>query len=479
MNSGLRRLLLSAAGVALAVAIPARAQGPGGGPGGFGGPGGPGGGPGGPGAAAPGAAPRPATPARTTGQVAAYEPPEAIRAGAPISVLFFPFGFSGEMANAPEQAPAGAPLKAVYGDLTGYVSAAVKAGFLASPSFAVTTYHPNAALIQRGQRGGILMADHLTALVVPATGMVDIAKAKVVAHRLAIQAILVGGVDVAMSGPNQIEVTIEGQLIDSTTGLVIRQATLSGAAAGAAGVSQEMLLMRAGQEAAMKLIPALGIQLVRAAPAPVPAAGSRSGSRKKAEPKKSEPKPARRTQNSGPAEPSGDAPARRAASASDDATSQVVRDQERRVAEATAREERAAARQAEQDARRAREDAAKAARAADRGRRSVRAQDVNAPAGRAQDGNAPAENAPKADGAAAPVVARDEPVALAFGGGAAQAPRATGPQYRGTANAAGQPVPYGYAIGDQKVLPKRDRNGLKVPPWFGIAAFLTGISFLL
>lgn len=479
MNSGLRWLLLSAAGVALAVAVPARAQGPGGGPGGFGGPGGPGGGPGGPGAAAPGAAPRPATPARTTGQVAAYEPPEPIRSGTPISVLFFPFGFSGEVANAPEQAPAGAPVKAFYGDLTAYVSAAVKAGFLASPSFAVTTYHPNAALIQRGQKGGILTAEHLTALVVPATGMVDIGKAKVVAHRLAIQAILVGGVDVAMSGPNQVEVTVEGQLIDSTTGMVIRQATLSGAAAGAEGVSQETLLMRAGQEAAMKLVPALGIQLVRAAPAAVPAANSRSGGRKKAEPKKSEPKPARRTESSGAEERPARAPSPRVASASDDAAARVAREEERRAAEATAREERAVARQAEHDARRAREEAARAARAADRGRRSVRAQDAPTPVVRAQDAGALDGAEPKADGAAAPVVARDEPTSVALGGGVAPAPRATGPQFRGTANSAGQPVPYGYAIGDQKVLPKRDRSGLKVPPWLGIAAFLTGISFLL
>jgi hypothetical protein len=50
----------------------------------------------------------------------------------------------------------------------------------------------------------------------------------------------------------------------------------------------------------------------------------------------------------------------------------------------------------------------------------------------------------------------------------------------GTSNAAGQPVPYGYALGDTRTaVPHRDRNGLKVPAWMGVAAFLYGLSFLI
>jgi hypothetical protein len=62
-------------------------------------------------------------------------------------------------------------------------------------------------------------------------------------------------------------------------------------------------------------------------------------------------------------------------------------------------------------------------------------------------------------------------------GGAAQAAPRTA-TVKGTANAAGQAVPYGYAIGEVRNLPQRERKSLKVPPWIGVAAFVTGISFL-
>ncbi|MGV3724415.1 MAG: hypothetical protein ACO1SX_26275, partial [Actinomycetota bacterium] len=49
-----------------------------------------------------------------------------------------------------------------------------------------------------------------------------------------------------------------------------------------------------------------------------------------------------------------------------------------------------------------------------------------------------------------------------------------------SANSAGQPVPYGYALGENtSALPQRDRKGLRVPPWLGVAGFLYGLSFLV
>jgi hypothetical protein len=47
----------------------------------------------------------------------------------------------------------------------------------------------------------------------------------------------------------------------------------------------------------------------------------------------------------------------------------------------------------------------------------------------------------------------------------------------GLADDAGRPVAYGYAQTVTEV--PRERRGLRIPAWLGVAAFLAGISFLL
>ena len=61
----------------------------------------------------------------------------------------------------------------------------------------------------------------------------------------------------------------------------------------------------------------------------------------------------------------------------------------------------------------------------------------------------------------------------------AQTPLAAEVQIRGAADQYGQPIPYGYAMTGQEVIPTRRKESFKVPMWMGLAGFLTGVSFLL
>lgn len=62
--------------------------------------------------------------------------------------------------------------------------------------------------------------------------------------------------------------------------------------------------------------------------------------------------------------------------------------------------------------------------------------------------------------------------------GSAPAP-ASGPT--AYTNSAGEPIPYGYALGadTEKPVTERRRRSFKFPTWLGLAGFLTGLSFLL
>src|SRR5687767_4118580 len=106
------------------------------------------------------------------GPTGSFQPPAPIRAGQPLSVLVFPFGYAAaEAPAAPAESPAAAAeLSLVQVETSNYLTAALKAGLLSSPHFAVATYHPQSSLIQRGRKDDILRPEHLTDLVAPATG---------------------------------------------------------------------------------------------------------------------------------------------------------------------------------------------------------------------------------------------------------------------------------------------------------------------
>lgn len=418
---------------------------------------------------------RPGGEARTR-QESAYLAPPPIRAGQPISVLAFPF------ANGEEVVAADGAIRAVSPTqyIAGYVTAAVKAGYLSSPTFSLATYHPQSALILRGRQGEFLKPEHLVDLVGP-DGTVNMEKARVVAQRLAMQTILSGSVDLRTdANANSAEVTVQAQLVNSVTGAVMRTAAVSGAAAGAAGVPVNVVQERAAAEAAQKLLPALGIELVLpTAPPPDPRAGGATSVRRAA--------PSRASSE----------PAQNAREAAREAKRQA--DMAEREARKKADLEKAAARKSGEQAKREARDQAEAARkAADTARRAQEALDKEAARLKKE-----AEKAKK-EGPSSSSKAGDEKTAAAVGAESAnqdalpaQAPRlasnaaaaqartsgssmAAPGTARGTANSAGQAVPYGYAIDTTRsAVPERSRRGIKIPVWMGVAGFLTGISFLL
>lgn len=375
-----------------------------------------------------------------------FKAPAQIRPGQAISVLVFPFGFLGAEGGAAAPAPAAgvvppggaaAPVSGLTQEqqhVAGYLTAAVKAGFLSSPFYSVASYHPNSSLIQRAQKDEILRPEHVQNLLSPTTGGPDLERARTITYRLGMQGMLVGTIDLKTDAKaNTSEVTLETQLINSTTGEVIRSAAVSGAAAGAAGVPLEIIEERAAQDAAQKVLPALGIQLVTP---------TESGN--------------------APKETAGKSKTRRSDSGSDK--------DGKKAAAASKKAEEAAQRQAKADKEKADQLAKEQARAAEKAKRDA---DKRAKSDKA----AAAAPAPRVQQDAPVAVAQDAPAAPAA---AAASESAVGNTVPGTANAAGQPVPYGYALGDNKsALPQRDRSGLKVPAWMGVAAFLYGLSFLV
>lgn len=442
----------------------------------------------------------------------AFQPPPLIRPGQPLSVLVFPFSFGppeGEAAPAPAPAAPGAAqpvppgaepaqpaevtppqpvppdagtamgshLTAEQIETAGYLTAAVKAGFLSTPAYLVATYHPQSSLIQRARKDDILKPEHVTGLVSP-DGVVNLEKARAVAYRLGMQALLVGNLDLKRDPQtNAVEITVQTQLINSTTGEVLRSAAVSGAAVGAEGVPVVAIQERAALDAAQKVLPAMGIQLVP----------KTSGSSAKSEKGRNS---SRGSQYRNEKRPE---PRRSSASFTDEEKQQAK--EEARLAEERARQarletERAhkAQREAERDADRARRDAERTNRNRKDGdalppRPALPADPSLAPAvplapaapvppaaPPAQPGAepaAPAAPAPPAVGAPAAVPAPDA-VAL---------PAGSPGTVRGVAGVDGRPIPYGYAQAD-KGLPKKGFR-LRLPPWFGVSTILGGLTFFL
>jgi hypothetical protein len=415
------------------------------------------------GAPAGGGAARPGTAAPV------FTPPPPIRPGAPISVLVFPFSYAGEPAMAPAGAPAGTPdpVAQIRQDTAASVTAAVKAGFLSTPAYSVITYHPTqSSLIQRARRDEILTAADVAGVTAADTGAVDPAKARNLAYKLGLQSVLIGTFDMTTDPmANTVEITTNAELIDSTTGQRLRTAAVSGAAQGAEGVPPVVVRERAAQEAAQKLFPAMGIELVTPPPPPPPAEKSRSRSRRS--PRRA---PAKKDDSAREQEK-----AQREARASEEAA-RKAEDKARREAQATAREGEERARE---EARKAAEAAAKAereqARAAEKARRDAERQAARqskaAPRPAPASQVASAQPAPAQPTPAQPATVQPE--------AAAAQPAAAPNTVKGVADPSGNPVPYGYAVDARKDIPERDRRNLRVPAWLGVAAFLAGISFLL
>jgi len=351
-------------------------------------------------------------------------------------VLVFPFGSPAGEAPAeaaPAAAPAdpaaapAAPAAAAPGrspaeqEVDTFLTAAVKAGFLSTPSYSVATFHPLSALVQRAKADEILTANMLSGVVTAETGAVDQDRAKNVTYRLGMQTFLIGTVELKQDmKAHSAEITLQTELLDSTTGEVLRSAAVAGAAAGAEGVPMSVVRERAAMDAAAKVLPAMGIELVAAAAPSAPAAkGKGAKAPKKAEPKKADAKKA---------EPKKEEP-KKTRDNTEPAT-KSARSQPERVARAT------------------------------------EPQPLETPAPGEISAQA-AETKPPAQPTPTPVPEPGFSTPI------------TAP-VKGAANQAGQPVPFGYALGEVKsVLPPRNRSGLKVPPWLGVAGFLAGISFLL
>lgn len=412
------------------------------------------------GAQPPATPPSPGSPSAT--QQGTFNAPPPMRPGEPVSVLVFPFGFD-EPAAAPaaeppaEGAPAAQPkLSQAQQDLVTYITAAVKAGFLSTPAYSVVSYtygpdyQPTSSLVRRARDGDVLRAEHVADLVNRASGAVDTDKAKTIAYRLGLQTFLTGTIDVKTDAKtNTVEVTVQSQLVDSTTGQTLRSAAVSGAAAGAEGVPLIAIQERAALDAAQKSLPALGIELV--IPQPPAPASTKSRSRSRTAPRAA-PKSERR-------------------SSADDGAERSARDEQRRArqeAEAAEASRREQARAAEKVRREEERAAEKARKDADKKSRAARSADARAKAPREENPETPRTAAVEDSQPATPAPAAVQPATAAPPG-----------SVKGTANEAGMPVPYGWAMSEKRSLTPRNRSSLRVPPWLGVAGFLAGISFLL
>ncbi len=406
----------------------------------------------------------------------AFSPPPPIRAGQPISVLVFPFGLAGGMeAAAPppgEAAPvapgeavepgaadaaSGSQLTPEQQELVNQLTAAVKAGFLSTPAYSVATYHPQSSLVLRARKDEILRPEHLEGLVSP-TGAVDAERARAIAYRLGMQTILVGTVDVqAEPMANAVELTVDAQLLDSTTGKALKTAAVGGSAKGVEGVPMTAVQERAAMEAAQRMLPALGIQLV------LPKSGN-AQQNERSNASAGKPTQERRAAARAAAKAEREAAEKARAAAR---TAERERKKQEAAAEKARKESEKKARQKPTSARREEPEPAVVASAPEKPK--LLAQNTPAPA---QPVPAPAAPTAPATGTA-PAAPEEGPTVMPMGTG-------TG-TVQGVADPQGRPVPYGYATNDRQesALPRRQRSGLRVPPWLGLVGFLAGVGFLL
>jgi hypothetical protein len=402
----------------------------------------------------------------------------------------FPFGFAGDEEAAPVEAVPAAPAEGAASpsvlaapvskltqdqqELLNYATAAVKAGFLSSPLYAVVTYHPQSSLVQRAVNQEVLRKEQLLNVISTTTGATNMDRARLITEHLSMQTMLVGTVDVKSDvKANSTEVTLQAQLVHSVTGEVLRTAAAAGAAQGAEGVPMLMVEQRAALDAAQKILPAMGIELVRLPAPPAETAPAGKGKAVKGSKTKKVPAPVPSPANT-PAPPAGGTPPAAPAIPSDRAPGTDERDAPAAAAPAvpavSAKVNREAEKQAREAARLARRqaevDRKAAEKAAEEARKAERA-------------------AAKTRTAKATNVMADQQPETAPEGQVAPAARSTAgvtvPSAQGTSSfETGLPVPYGYAVGESKeIVAPRTKNGLKVPAWLGVAGFLTGIMFLL
>ena len=435
-------------------------------------------------------------PSTATGaaQQGSFQAPAPIRPGQTVSVLAFPFGFTADSdtaakPTAPGSAVAGVPDAAATGltadqqRMSEYLTGIVKAGFLATPAYTVMTYHPQSSLVARAVKDGVLTNAQTLDVVAPATGAVDVDRARVLTNRLGIQAFLVGTMEVKTPPKsNTVEITLETQLISSATGEVLRSAAVSGAAAGAEGVPLQTVQERAALETAQKVLPAMGIQLQapRAAEAPATSKGKAKASKSKAS---TQPKREQKTAATKSASSKDERKAAEEARKQEEA----ARKQQERQAEAARKEQARAEEKAREAQKEAKKAAEKAEREAKRQAEKSRDQDKHAASSKkesvkpaVQTDNTAAAPHPSTIQTAQAAPAAPAPAPAATAAPAGTSASAIPNSVTARADASGYPVPYGYAVdATSPKLPSRDRTHLRVPAWLGVAGFLTGISFLL
>ena len=176
-----------------------------------------------------------------------YNPPAPIRSGQPISVMVFPF-----VNNAMTGGPA----------LAQYLQNSVKGHFFGSNQYQVTTYSPQASLVRRAVQDGLLAREDLLALQDATTGEVNLERARLIAERLGVQAVLVGTIEdvAATAGMPQANATVSLQVVGSTQGNQLKGAAVTGMGTGVANQSPDELAELAVADAARKAVTEMGVQ---------------------------------------------------------------------------------------------------------------------------------------------------------------------------------------------------------------------------
>ena len=385
-----------------------------------------------------------------------FQPPPPIRPGQPVSVLVFPIGYAGEEAAASLEAPEdvgveggieeggieeGGIEEGGFDDVPGANGAAMpvaglsdeqlhlgqiflsnlKWGMGSSGQYYLYSYSPQASMVRRASRDEVLTEEHLVGLVDPATGVVDVDKAREVARRLGMQTILICTVEEfqeTTANGNRTNVTISIRLLASVSGKTLRSAAVTGSAAAPESVPVEFVQESAMRDAALRVLPEVGVQLISAAPT-------------------TETRPMTNRQR------------------------KRLRKQERKAASKAKRQGKAAARAARRNNQNGATEVEETPVDPESG-----VAPPTAPGGGAGALVAPgASSAPAGNGEAPTISAPTAP--------------STGSQYGGYQ----QPPIAGNAYGtnrpNERVVPRRRKKGLRVPPWLGVAGFLTGINFLL
>jgi len=207
----------------------------------------------------------------------AFQPPPPIVPGRPLTVLVFPAGYA-ELAGADATATA---VEATGPSIEQRRQAEmflnnIKWGLGSSGRYYLYSYSDQASMVQRARRDGIIGDNQTRGLIDPTNGLVEANQAREVSQRLGLQTVLIATIEELQlnDAEHRANATVSARLITSVSGETLYSAAVTGSGVGGEGVPMSLVAEAAMRDAAVRLLPELGVQLL---PAAAPAEQGRGG----------------------------------------------------------------------------------------------------------------------------------------------------------------------------------------------------------